>query len=528
MQAASAAFKAKLAGPQRQPGIEIAVDGWPYVIIYGKGWTLSGGQATPRAIVFGDPLGLTFGDTNPDDGTTLVFGDTVLDTSSSVDVLHNVLEISSFECQVSPTKRVPNIPNMEIKLSKGGVLDDAPDPTGRAVAVRYSLGGNEVGDIATLFAGTVKAWEADEEGITYTMILQHHTQLLTKEICGNPKSQLASDMADTDTSCSLLVGGAFPSFGTLQIGDECVRYTGRTGNTVTGLSRGTLSPANEHSAKDEVSLCLYFGGGGLTLQTALLHILSSTGAGTNGAYDTLHEAHGCAYPSEYIDIASFIGYDSPDANDNQTLFDLIYWEAKPATEIIEGILAALNAFLIIRNDGMLSLVADSVPAAGDVTLTESNLLSRATAKHGPIINRIEWKGAAAPNSNWKQSTHHVADSPSIAKHGEKLYRWDVPVIAAWTGANGAGDWKQDPDNPPEDDLDPRYEHFLNAAQWMVQKYRDPSEMYQFKCPFSILLTELGDRIAYGKRDGTTIYPLCSGRNVDVTAWTINLTGIKKS
>lgn len=530
VQTATPELQARLAGPQRQPGVEVRVDGWPYVLAYGRAWTLPGSSTpTTRAVVFGDDASwCVFGGTNPTSGSALVFGDTIttVDYPDSI-VLHNILNISSFEVRVAPNKRVPNFPNMELTLSNADVLSAADDPTGREVIVRYNIGTSYTNSII-LFAGTVKSFDCDEEGVTYRMVLQHWAHLLNKDIFGNPSDELAVAMTDSDTTCTLSDASLFPNVGTIMIGSEIMPYTSKAGNVLSGITRPTYTKA-AHTVEAPVTYCQHWRGDGVRLQDALLQILTSTGAGTNGSHDVLVAESGCAIPTDWIDTTTFTAYDSPDSNDNAALFDLIYVEKKKAAEAIEPFLAALNAYLVIGNNGMLRLEPDAVPAAGDLTVSYSNILARPKRMRGDAINRIEWLSKARyDNAKGLYTTKIIEDTPSIAAHGEKLYKWDLPVYTSWSIAGG-GHGKIPPDEPPNiNDFDARYYHIINAAQWLLQKYREPHDVYSFRVHWSALLYEQADALTYVCEDATSVYPYINGRSVDPKSWTIELSGIVKN
>jgi len=58
-------------------------------------------------------------------------------------------------------------------------------------------------------------------------------------------STLASDISDTDTTITLVDASSFPTSGTIRIAEEQITYTGKSGNNLTGCTRG----ANSTTAK---------------------------------------------------------------------------------------------------------------------------------------------------------------------------------------------------------------------------------------------------------------------------------------
>jgi hypothetical protein len=60
---------------------------------------------------------------------------------------------------------------------------------------------------------------------------------------------LTADMDDDDTSCTVASTADFPSSGSLLIGHELIKYTGKTATTFTGLTRSHAgSTAESHGA----------------------------------------------------------------------------------------------------------------------------------------------------------------------------------------------------------------------------------------------------------------------------------------
>lgn len=55
-----------------------------------------------------------------------------------------------------------------------------------------------------------------------------------------PESILANDISETETSLELIDSDGFPSYGVVHIGGELIRYTGKSSNILTGLTRGFL------------------------------------------------------------------------------------------------------------------------------------------------------------------------------------------------------------------------------------------------------------------------------------------------
>lgn len=70
---------------------------------------------------------------------------------------------------------------------------------------------------------------------------------------------LAADISDTDTSLTLDDAANYPAAGTVRIGNEVIEYTGKSTDTLTGLTRGQWgTEAADHREDDNVQLCITY------------------------------------------------------------------------------------------------------------------------------------------------------------------------------------------------------------------------------------------------------------------------------
>ena len=514
VQSATADFKTALAKESRKPGIEIHVEGWP-VFTVGRGWTVAAAPF-PRTPVFGDPLGFTFGDTNPDTGLPLVFGDSVNDISPGV--LHNVLSISSWQCGVTPQMRVPNVPVVEIVLSHSdGKLATLPDPMGFACTIKYNLTSNAFDQI-TLFSGKVKSFGEDAVGVTYKLKLEDELALLNKSIFGETMStELTQDMGTGDDHMHVASTEGFPDVGYLFIGEETFHYSAKSVGLFSSLSR-PYGTAITHTTKDKVSaLYLY----NANLRTHILRILTSTGAGTNGAYDIYPACFGAGYPANKIDISAIESFVPPDGNTGAQLFDFIFWKKTKCAEVLSPMLAALNAFLVRKNNGVLTIVPDNTPAS-EKTFTNPYVIDLIQKDRGDQINRIEWESKVQPLDSWSIQTKTTEDSPMVARDGEYKQVWHLPVLGSWTVTGGGKPYQVPPDIPTDPpSYDDRLFHIQTAAAYAIGRYKNPPKLYKVNTFFSNTLIELGD----GSTIGTDIARII-GRKVDLMKMQIELQAIK--
>lgn len=103
---------------------------------------------------------------------------------------------------------------------------------------------------------------------------------------------LDADMTDTDTSFTLTPSGIgdleYPaSNGIVRIGDEVILYTTRTGDTISGLTRGYYNTAiDSHSENDAVQLCLEISSETIDY---ILNLFLTTYGGVDSSYIPLSE-----------------------------------------------------------------------------------------------------------------------------------------------------------------------------------------------------------------------------------------------
>jgi hypothetical protein len=121
--------------------------------------------------------------------------------------------------------------------------------------------------------------------------------------------------------------------GRAKIGNELVQYTGKSFasplTTLTGVSRGDEgSTAEDHKAGEE---CWFIERVVANPIDILLQLLTSTGTGTNGAYDLLFD--GIGIPIAEIDVAKFLSIKSTFfPSDTFTLF---FYDIQNALKYIE-------------------------------------------------------------------------------------------------------------------------------------------------------------------------------------------------
>lgn len=140
--------------------------------------------------------------------------------------------------------------------------------------------------------------------------------------------ELEFDITDSDTSLTLTSGytTTYPTSGTIRISDELITYTGKSGDTLTGLQRGVENTtAISHSAQDTVQLCLVYS---LQTPTAIVKDMFVNYADIDASYidDAQWEEERALYLSTYR-------------------FSSIIAEPSDVKEIVEEVLTACGSYV---------------------------------------------------------------------------------------------------------------------------------------------------------------------------------------
>lgn len=227
---------------------------------------------------------------------------------------------------------------------------------------------------------------------------------------------LATGITNLSTSLDLTDASLFPTSGAVKIDDEFILYSGKTGNTLTGLSRGDLSSlAASHDASSPVYFVYYTGN--VNPITLLLQLLISPGGG--GTYDVLSD--GVGLDQTQVDVAEFESIRLNNFNTDQFRFYL-YDVGSALTFIQNELLKALNCRIFSKN-GIISiaLLDQVVYGVSDGTLDENSIIGNPTwqINSDNIVNNIVLNYAYSEGES-KYSRQYVAtDATSIALFGEK-------------------------------------------------------------------------------------------------------------
>lgn len=137
-------------------------------------------------------------------------------------------------------------------------------------------------------------------------------------------SAAITDSQNTLTLSPASIGADYGTSGTVRIGDELLTYTGRSSDTLTGLTRGVYgSTAASHSADDTVQLCTVFNDNVVDI----VYYILNTVAGISASYLPYNDDP--TNPDEWdLEKSNWLS--------SQTLFNVIR-EPKGAKELLDQV-----------------------------------------------------------------------------------------------------------------------------------------------------------------------------------------------
>lgn len=227
---------------------------------------------------------------------------------------------------------------------------------------------------------------------------------------------LNGDITNLSTSLTLIDATDFPNSGQVRIDDEYLVYTGKSGNTLTGLSRGDLSSlADSHS--DGTNVFLVYASGDINPITYLLQILVSPGGGS--AYDVLSD--GLGIDQSMVDIAGFEAIRSAFFNTELYRF-YSHNVGKASTFIQQEILLATNMRIFAQDGKISGAVLDQITIGGTPpTIDEDSItaLPSWSITSDGILNQIIIDYAYSEGEDKFSRTVIAQDDTSITTFGLK-------------------------------------------------------------------------------------------------------------
>jgi len=212
-----------------------------------------------------------------------------------------------------------------------------------------------------------------------------------------------------------------PCSGYLLIEDEIIAYTGWNATQFTGCSRGQLpycggSAASAHDDDKEVRELLIIYDNPVDI---ILKMLTSTGTGTNGAYDAWEADQGLGIDVDMVDVAAFEQERDRFLSTDMYLF--VLKKPEKCKEFLEKeIHRTINSYPTVTGEGLLSFRLYNPPWAyqPDV-LDEDNIAELKKWERGlnDLINNIHFSWDYDVVKGEYMSQRYDLHADSINKHG---------------------------------------------------------------------------------------------------------------
>ena len=215
----------------------------------------------------------------------------------------------------------------------------------------------------------------------------------------------------TDTTLTLDDATNFPSSGIVKIDDEFILYSGKSGNDLTGLSRGTESSVAD-SHDDDAQVFLTIDSGAINPITLLLQMMISPGGG--GTYDVLTD--GMGIDESDVDVTSFETI--RDTSFSGRLVRLLLFDVGNGLKFVQQELMGVTRTRVVPSGGKIKLVeVDQVDLAATVPLIdESSVVGtpKWSVKSDTIVNEIVVKSDFVYGTSEFARTRTFVDSDSKA------------------------------------------------------------------------------------------------------------------
>lgn len=263
----------------------------------------------------------------------------------------------------------------------------------------------------------------------YSFKCQELTDLINSNIFDD-SSELDTAISDVDTSLDVINGDIYPISGRIKMNQEFIQYSGKTTNTLTGLSRGDLnSSAAAHAAGSDVFLVQEVEDNPIDI---ILQILTSVvGDTTNGPYDLIPQG-ALGIDEALIDVATFeqIRDDFFDADS----YRFYYYDVGNALKELESeLLKAVNCRFVTKN-GLISLaVLDQIDITAVVPeINEDTSLANPSwaLNSNKVVNYITLKYDYNEGLKQYVRTQVFKDDDSIATFGLKSLNLNFKGIRA--------------------------------------------------------------------------------------------------
>ena len=297
-------------------------------------------------------------------------------------------------------------------------------------------------------------------------------------------NQGATSATAADTASFLTV--VHPSLGTcgyIRIDDEVIKWTAKGGTSFT-IVRGQFGTTDvQHSNGAEVKEVIAFQEHPVAVA---LKVLTSTGAGTNGAYDTLPAHWALGIDDALVNVSTWVSeatewleFKASDLTYGYQ-FRFLYDEEVEGKKFVEDeILKPLNAYAPIGADGSLSFKAFAppvpfvdLPAFDEKTVTVKSMSGGLSS----VINVALFEYDYDLIQGKHLSNIEYSDGASISAHGQSD-TFKVSSKGIRTDLNGA-------------------DIILNRWNRIKQRYSRPVPTAQTKAFYSRHLYEAGELVSF--------------------------------
>jgi len=277
------------------------------------------------------------------------------------------------------------------------------------VYVGFITGTSDMTDYLIMSRPIIKRIRHTENSYAFSCVAV--TGLLKKDIF-DLFDVLNGTINDSVTTLILDDASSFPSSGQVKIDDEFILYSGKSTNTLTGLSRGNLSStAASHS--DDAQVFNVVDTGTVNPIDLMLDIMKSPDNGTL--------ADGLNIAPALIDSTAFT--DIRDDFFSGELFQFFLFDIGDGLKFLEDELLLATNTRFIEDDGQISLAAlDQIDLTASVTEINENTTTRTPSwsiSSDKVVNQLEFKWNYSEATDTFSRTSVFTDSNSITDFGAK-------------------------------------------------------------------------------------------------------------
>lgn len=292
-----------------------------------------------------------------------------------------------------------------------------------------------------------------------------------------------SATVESTTSFLTVVHPALGTCGYIRIDDEIIKWTAKGATTFT-IVRAQFGTADvQHAVNAEVKEVIAFQEHPISIA---LKVLTSTGAGTNGTYDTLpsHWALGISQSLIKVsaweaDAEDWLRYNTADLTEGYQFRFLYDKEIEGKKFLEEEILKVLNSYAPIGADGSLSFKAFAPPVPfADLPKFDEKVMQVKSMSGGlaAVINIALFSYDHDLVQDKHLNNIEYSDGTSIADHGQSD-TFKVPSRGIRTDLNGA-------------------EIIFERWNRIKQRFSKPVPTIQIKAFYSLHLYEAGELINF--------------------------------